>query len=300
MAVYKRYDQRRRRAVRNFFIWLAVILVIFAATALFGAYLGRRAETAPAPHKRTGTSDLSAEVASPIAEHIVHGEFATPEALPAFTGGDDPYAHASVWLYKDGAPTFAAETDTKLGRDTKALPSMTSLAAGNITGLFEVRSIYADEQIRDVCYAYEVALLKEYAAAGIGEITLVFDRLDADCLDDVLRLAAACPGAVALCVPFDTLSSDVCTDFFTAAGRGGWSVALRADGIGGEKLAESIEDYAFYFTKYSLRLVLEGSEEKLLDVLRAKSLQSYQFCSARPAPAATDTAAAAAAAEASR
>ena len=108
MAVYKRYDQRRRRAVRNFFIWLAVILVIFAATALFGAYLGRRAETAPAPHKRTGTSDLSAEVASPIAEHIVHGEFVTPEALPAFTGGDDPYAHASVWLYKDGAPTFAA------------------------------------------------------------------------------------------------------------------------------------------------------------------------------------------------
>ena len=36
-------------------------------------------------------------------------------------------------------------------------------------------------------------------------------------------------------------------------------------------------------------LVLEGSEEGLLDVLREKSLQSYQFCSARPAPAA-DTA----------
>ena len=31
-------------------------------------------------------------------------------------------------------------------------------------------------------------------------------------------------------------------------------------------------------------LVLEGSEESLLDVLRAKSLQSYQFCSARPTP----------------
>lgn len=285
MAVYKRYDQRRRRAVRNFCIWLAVILVIFAATALLGAYLGRRAETAPAPHKLTGTGDLSAEVAAPIAEHIVHGEFVTPDTLPAFTGGDDPYAHASVWLYRDGTPTFATETDAKLGRDTTALPPVTSLAAGNITGLFEVRSIYADAQIRDVRYAYELALLKEYAAAGIGEITLVFDRLDSDCLEDVLRLASACPGAVALCVPFDTLASDVCTDFFTAAGAKGWSVALRAGGIRAEALAESIEDYAFYFTKYSLRLVLEGSEEGLLDVLREKSLQSYQFCSARPAPA---------------
>ena len=114
----------------------------------------------------------------------------------------------------------------------------------------------------------------------------MFDRLDSDCLEDVLRLASACPGAVALCVPFDTLASDVCTDFFTAAGAKGWSVALRAGGIRAEALAESIEDYAFYFTKYSLRLVLEGSEEGLLDVLREKSLQSYQFCSARPAPAA--------------
>ena len=54
--------------------------------------------------------------------------------------------------------------------------------------------------------------------------------------------------------------------------------------VEGEQLAAAIEDYAFYFTKYNLRLVLEGSEESLLDVLRAKSLQSYQFCSARPTP----------------
>ena len=61
MAVYKRYDQRRRRAVRNFCIWLAVILVIFAATALLGAYLGRRAETAPAPVGRfTAPGDIAA------------------------------------------------------------------------------------------------------------------------------------------------------------------------------------------------------------------------------------------------
>ena len=285
MAVYKRYDQRRRRAIRNFCIWLCAILTVFALTALLGAYLGRRAENTSPVHSFSPSENTDNEVASPIAEHIVHGEFVTPDALAAFTGGDDPYAHASVWLYRDGAPTFATETDAKLGRDTTALPPVTSLAAGNITGLFEVRSIYADAQIRDVRYAYELALLKEYAAAGIGEITLVFDRLDSDCLEDVLRLASACPGAVALCVPFDTLASDVCTDFVTAAGAKGWSVALRAGGIRAEALAESIEDYAFYFTKYSLRLVLEGSEEGLLDVLREKSLQSYQFCSARPAPA---------------
>lgn len=300
MAVYKRYDQRRRRAIRNFCIWLCAVLTVFALTVLLGAYLGRHADTVSSVHSVSPSEDLSGETIQPIAEHIVHGEFVEPTALAAFTGGDDPYAHASVWLYKDGAPTFATETDAKLGRDTAALPAVSVLAAGNITGLFEVRSIYADAQIRDVRYAYEAALLKEYAASGIGEITLVFDRLDADCLDDVVRLAADCPGAVALCVPFDTLSSDICTDFFTAARRGGWSVALRAGGISGEKLAESIEDYAFYFTKYSLRLVLEGSEENLLDVLRAKSLQSYQFCSARPAPAVTDTAGTDAATEASR
>ena len=284
MAVYKRYDQRRRRAVRNFCIWLCAVLTVFALTALLGAYLGRRADTTSPVHSFSMTEDLGGETISPIAEHIVHGEFVEPEALAAFSGGDDPYAHASVWLYKDGAPTFATETDAKLGRDTAALPPVSTLAAGNITGLFAVRSVYADAQIRDVLYTYECALLAEYAGAGIGEITLVFDRLDTDCLDDILRLADACPGAVALCVPFGTLYSDACTDFFTAAGRGGRAVALRAGGISGEQLAAAIEDYAFYFTKYNLRLVLEGSEESLLDVLRAKSLQSYQFCSARPTP----------------
>lgn len=281
MAVYKRYDQRRRRAVRNFLIWLATILVIFGATALLGAYLGRRAQTAPPAHNRLGTSDLASEVASPIAEHIVHGEYVAPAALPTFDGGDDPYAHASVWLYRLGAPTFATETDAKLGRDTADLPDTASLPAGNISGLFEVRSIYADPQIREVLFAYECALLGEYASAGIGEITLVFERLDADCLADAIALAEACPATVALCVPFRTPESAVCTDFFTAASAHGWSVGLRAGGIDADTLAAYIEDYAFYFTKYNLRLVLEGNEEALLDVLRAKSLQSYQFCSAR-------------------
>ena len=289
MAVYKRYDSAKRRSKIKFVLWLCAVCAIFGATVLFGAYLNRHAADAPPAHSFSPTENAAGEVAAPIAEHIVHGEYVEPTSLAAFTGGDDPYAHASVWLYRDGKPTFAAETDQKLGRDTSALPKMTALAAGNITGLFEVRSVYADPQIAEVLYAYECALLREYAAAGIGEITLLFDRLDADCLDGVLRLATACPGAACLCVPFDTLQSDVCTDFFTAAGEKGWSVALRADGIRGEQLAESIEDYAFYYTKYSLRLVLEGSEEALLDVLREKSLQSYQFCSARPAAAPEET-----------
>lgn len=282
MAVYKRYNQLRRRAVRNFLIWLAAILLIFGATTMLGAYLGRRAQTVSPSNTRVGTSDLASEVASPIAEHIVHGEYIAPAMLPTFDGGEDPYAHASVWLYRLGTPTFATETDAKLGRDTASLPNTTYLSAGNITGLFEVHSIYADPQIREVLCAYECALLCEYANTGIGEITLIFERLDADCFADAVALASACPGAVALCVPFDTLENEVCADFFTAASAHGWSVGLRADGIDADTLAERIEDYAFYFTKYNLRLVLEGSEEALLDVLRTKSLQSYQFCSARP------------------
>ena len=102
MAVYKRVNTRRRRTVRNVLLWLAAILLIFGATVAFGAYLGRRAETAPAPHGFGAASDLAGETAAPIAEHIVHGEYTEPSALTAFDDGGDPYAHASLWLYKDG------------------------------------------------------------------------------------------------------------------------------------------------------------------------------------------------------
>ncbi len=284
MAVYKRYDTRRRRAVRNFLLWLGAILLIFGATVVFGAYLGRRARTAPAPNEVGGTSGSAGETVTPIAEHIVHGEYAEPTALTAFDDGGDPYAHASVWLYKDGKSAFATETDEKLGRDTAALPALSLLSAATTAGLFEVRSIYADAQVRDVLYAYENALLDEFYASGVGEVTLVFPRLDENSLSDALDMAAARKGAVTLCVPFSVLGSEVCARFFTAVSAHGYTVSLRADGVGEDQLAQSIEDYAFYFTKYSLRLVLEGSEEKLLDVLREKALLSYQFCSARPAP----------------
>ena len=291
MAVYRRYNRDDRRAVRRFCIWLCAVLIVLALTALLGTYHGRRAENSSPVPSFSPSEAHGGETVAPIAEHIVHGEYVEPTALAAALAAADPdadpYAHASVWLYKDGAATFATDADALLGRDTAALPTKDALRAGNVTGLFEVRSVYAAAEVRDVLFAYECALLREYAAAGIGEITLVFDRLDADCLADVTALAAACPGAVVLCVPFDTLTRDVCADFFTAAEAGGCSVALAADGIGKTELAESIEDYAFYFTKYNLRLVLDGTEEDLLEVLREKSMQSYQFRSARPTPAVT-------------
>lgn len=282
MAVYKRVNTRRRRTVRNVLLWLAAILLIFGATVAFGAYLGRRAETAPAPHGFGAASDLAGETAAPIAEHIVHGEYTEPSALTAFDDGGDPYAHASLWLYKDGKSAFATETDKKLGQEVSSLPALSLLAAANTAGLFEVRSIYADAQVREVLYAYENALLDEFCASGVGEVTLVFSRLDADCLADVLDMAAARRGAVTLCVPISVLGSESCAKFFTAASENGYTVSLCAGGIGADALAQCVEDYAFYFTKYSLRLVLEGSEEALLDVLREKTLLSYQFCSARP------------------
>lgn len=282
MAVYKRVNTRRRRTVRNVLLWLAAILLIFGATVAFGAYLGRRAATAPAPHEVGAASDLAGETAAPIAEHIVHGEYTEPAALTAFDDGGDPYAHASLWLYKDGKSAFATETDKKLGQDVSALPALSLLSAANTAGLFEVRSIYADAQVREVLYAYENALLDEFYASGVGEVTLAFSRLDADCLAEVLDMAAARRGAVTLCVPISVLGSDVCAQFFTAVTENGYTVSLRAGGIGADALAQCVEDYAFYFTKYSLRLVLEGSEEALLDILREKTLLSYQFCSVRP------------------
>lgn len=284
MAVYKRVNTRRRRTVRNVLLWFAAILLIFGATVAFGAYLGRRAATAPAPHEHGTASDLSGETVAPIAEHIIHGEYIEPTALSTFDGGGDLYAHASLWLYKDGKASFATETDKKLGRGTSTLPSLSLLSAANTAGLFEVRSVYADAQVREVLLAYENALLDEFYASGVGEVTLVFSRLDEDCYVDVLEMAAARHGAVTLCVPISVLGSDICAKFFTAVSENGYTVSLLAGGIGKEALAACIEDYAFYFTKYSLRLVLEGKEAPLLDVLREKSLSSYQFCSARTMP----------------
>ncbi len=288
MAIYKRYNARKKKIRPGIILWVLFIVAVFAATVALGHYLGEKAKGGenllPSVTGYLGDN----ETITPLAERILRGEYVEPSALAAFTT-DDPFTYASTWLYKGSAAGFATETDRKLGRDVSALPPLSafSIEAGT-TGLFEVQSVYADAQVREVIAAYEAALLAEFAAAQPSEIVLVFDRLDAECYDRVLAYAKSVGGTV-LCVPYSILFSEDCARFFSEAGGAGLSIALRVTDRTPEQLAADIEDYAFYFTRYEPRLILSGSDASLLDVLREKNALNYQFCSPRvDAPAVTE------------
>lgn len=288
MAIYKRYNTRKKKIHWGWILWTLLILAVFAATVVLGHYLGEKAKDGESLLPAASGSPGDNETITPLAERIMRGEYVEPTALAAFTT-DDPFTYASTWLYHDGTANFAVETDRKLGRDVSALPALTafSIDAGT-TGLFEVQSVYADEQVRDVIAAYESALLAEFAAAQPSEIVLVFDKLDAEFKDRIFAYAKSVSGAV-LCVPYAILGDENCARFFSEAGDAGLSVALRVTDLTPEQLAADIEDFAFYFTRYELRLVLDGSDEALVDVLREKNALNYQFCSPRASTATATT-----------
>lgn len=281
MAIYKRYNTRKKKVRWGVILWLLFLLAVFAATVVLGSYLGQKATGNEnlLPPVTGGNGD--GETITPLVERIMRGEYAEPSALASFTT-DDPFTYASTWLYTDGKAAFATETDRKLGKDVASLPSLSAfgIEAGT-TALFSVNSIYADEQIRDVLIAYESALLAEFEAAKPDEIVLVFDRFDLTCKDSVFAFAKQITGGTVLCVPYSTLQSEDSARLLAEASDLGFSLALRAKDISPEQLANDIEDYAFYFTRYELRLVLDGNEEALVDVLREKNTLNYQFCSLR-------------------
>lgn len=288
MAIYKRYNTRKRKIHWGWILWALFLLAAFAATVALGHYLGKKAEGGESLIPAVSGNAGDTETITPLAERVMRGEYVEPSALAAFTT-DDPFTYASTWLYRGGTANFATETDRKLGKDVSALPSLSafSIEAGT-TGLFEVQSVYADEQVRQVLASYEAALLAEFAAAEPSEIVLVFDKLDAECKDRVIAYAKSVGGAV-LCVPYSILTSEDCARFFSEAGDAGLSVALRVTDLTAEQLAADIEDYSFYFTRYELRLVLDGGAEALVDVLREKNVLNYQFCSPRASAAAIAT-----------
>ena len=279
MAIYKRYNTRKKRLNRGLLIWCLCILAVFAVTAIIGYTLGQRAEGVEGHLPAESIRPTDAETIAPLTERVMRAEYVEPSKLSAFRN-DDPFVYASTWIYRNGEATFATAVGAGLGKDVKKLPSADAfnIEAGT-SGLFEVRSVYADENVREILSAYEKALLAEYAASGLSEIVLVFSRMDASCMDAAFALADTLPHGAVLCVPYALLKDAFAARFFSEATTRGYTLALQADTTTAETFATDMEDYAFSFTRYQLRLVLTGEQAALLDAMREKNLLSYQFTS---------------------
>lgn len=281
MAIYKRYNTRKKRVNRALVIWICSILVIFAATAILGYALGKRAEGAGSYLPEGTAAPLGGDTIDPLVERVMRAEYVAPKDIAKFTH-DDPFVYASTWLYLDGEATFATEVDRALGKDVRSLPATEALAIeAGTSGMFAVRSIYAEENVRDILFAYEEALLAEYAASPLRETVLVFERMDVSLMEDVFALAQTLPQRPVLCLPYAFLREELAPRFFTEATERGYTLALLADGSTKKTFAADMEDYAFFFTRYQLRLLLEGSAAELLTVMEEKNLLSYQFVSPR-------------------
>ncbi len=275
MSVYKRYNTRRKRIPKGFFIAATIVIAVFALTALLGHHLAQKAADGEVLYTGTlGVGEGGSNLA-PLLEKSLHGEYVAPKDIAKFTTEDDN-VWASTWIYKDGKATFATATDKLLGNEPK-LPDVSTLniEAGSI-GLFEVKSIYADEQVKGILTEYELSLLGEFAAAGLDEVVLVFNDVTEENADAVFEFAEKFTGAKVLCVPYSMLGNDA---FFSEAASKQLSLAVKADGVSPQKLEEDINTYAFYFTRYNLRLVLDGKDSALIDVLAKNTLLNYQFTS---------------------
>ena len=281
MAIYKRYNTRKKRFSIGWLVWGLFLAAVFCAAVLLGWHLGEKAAGGEdlLPSVSGGVGD--SETITPLAERILRGEYVEPHELKSFTT-EAPFTYASTWLYREGSACFATETDRKLGRDVSALPALSTFAIeAGTTALFSVKSVYADAQIRPILHAYETSLLAEFAAAGPSEIVLVFDRLDAECRQDIFAFATGALENAVLCVPYSVLESEDHARFFAEAAEAGLTVALLAEGLSAEQLAADIEHFSFYFTRYELRLVLDGKDAALLSTLRENNVLNYQFCSPR-------------------
>ena len=280
MAIFKRYNTRKRRARWGVILWIMSILIIFIATAITGHVLGKKAEggenllpSETAPHHGGITI-------APLAERSVHGEYAEPADVSEFTS-DDPLALVSTWLYKDGAALFATETDKLLGKSTKELASLDEFNIDAATsGLFEVTCVYADAKVRNIIETYERALIDEFAF-GPDEIVLVFNDVSAENYEDILSFAESVNTTKLLCVPYTLLSDELCARFFSEAAEKQFTVALMADDLREKQLKADIGEFDFYFTKYNVRLMLLGIDDYLLDILQQNNIFNYQFYSAR-------------------
>ncbi len=280
MSVYKRYNTRRKKLPRGAIIAVLAIATVFALTAALGNHLANKAAGGEALYTGTEQHSSSNNLA-PLMEKSLCGEYVAPEDIASFVSANDD-EWASTWIYKDGAPTFATETDKLLGNEvSKKLPKVTSFEKTDRTiGLFKVSAVYADEKVKNIVTEYEFALLNEFKDAGLDEVVFVFDEVSDENLNEIFDFVDKFDGAKVLCVPYSTLGNDV---FFSSAAAKQLSVALLANGVSKKKLTDDIDTYAFYFTRYNLRLVLDGKDSTLVDILSENALLNYQFSSPKPA-----------------
>lgn len=281
MAIFKRYNTRKKRIHWGFILWLLGILVVFIITALIGNHLGNKAKGGKdlTPQKDTVTHD--GLTAAPIADGSIHGEYADPEDIASFTS-DDSSAVVGTWLYKDGKAAFKTETDTLLEKDVKDLPSLSAFDTEVGTyGLFEVSAVYADAKVYDIIASYETSLINEFTANGPNEIILVFTHVDSENYESIIDFASQHSKNKLVCIPYETLREEYCSRLFASAADKHVTVTLMVDNLKSKQLREDIETFAFYFTRYNMRLLLPGESAHLLDVLAENNVLNYQFYSQR-------------------
>ena len=276
MAIYKRYNTRKTKLDTRIIIAVSVVAVIFALTVFLGWHLDKKADGIEPLYTGQPVTDDGSGILAPLSEKSVQGKYVEAEDLSDFVAENDEI-WASTWLYRDGVSLFATETDKRLEKDVKNLPKLTSfeLEFGTL-GLFEVSGIYEDELVKGIITEYERSLLAEFASSGLDETVLVFREATEENYREALAFAESVQGAKVVCVPYTLLSSQ---EFFSAAADKGIPVALLADGVSAEQLESDISTYAFYFTKYNIRLVLSKKDAGLVDVLAKHTVLNYQFYS---------------------
>ena len=278
MAIYKRYNTRRKRINYPLIIWACAILLIFTATVILGLFLGAKADGGE-PYI---TGDLHGEGENETLEaaipNVMQAVYVEPSALKDFAA-EDASVYASTWIFRDGESCFATEVDKALENSTDKKPSLDSFTISHpVSGMFEVSSIYAEESVLDILSAYEKAVLEEISKSGPDEIVLVYPSLSETNLDTVIAHSKYIGGNV-IAVPYEALYSDYFVRFLSLVKDAGFTLALVADKITPEKLASDIEDYAVYFTRDFIRIMLSGKDLALSDVLKEKNILNYQFYS---------------------
>ena len=277
MAIYKRYNTRKKKISSKIVVPIVCIAVVFALTVLLGNHLAKKADSVTPQYTGQVNGDSESIGLAPLSEKSLHGVYVDASDLEDFEA-EDGDTWASTWLYKDGEPLFATELDASLGKENKKLPSVDALdIAYGTLGLFEVTSLYASDEVKGIVTEYEKALIREFASSGLDEVVLVFNDVTDENYREVLDFASDIACAKVVCVPYEMLKSQ---EFFSAAADKGLNLALNADGVEAARLENDIDTYAFYFTKYNLRLVISGKATDLVEVLGKHTLLNYQYSSA--------------------
>lgn len=146
-----------------------------------------------------------------------------------------------------------------------------------VTGAFSE----ADEQLRILKIAEEIALMNEFSRAGVKEIVVVglpTDGADVSAVNGYMRQArAACPNsALGVVVPNgDSDSAAIsrlvaCTEEYADT----YFLDLRAVDI--QRIGGYLEQNAYFLTAYRMRPMVSGADrETLLALLESYGIQSY-------------------------